>query len=421
MVKPVINIGNGNWAVKTGKLLGYRISESGRYVPLEFDFTRSTNATRVGKDGFIQQVSANKPRIDYLNDSDGEFLLEPQRTNLLVNSNGFEESNWNLVRTFLSTESVIAPDGSGLAYKLSPDSENNNHIIYSRTVAISDETICCSTFVKKESYDYIYVGTFSNAFNPTQETYAFFNISNGTLGSAVGNIEHYGIEDYGNGWYRCYIVITPKTVEAEITIGLAQNDNETEFVGEIDKGVFIWGAQAEYGAFPTSYIPTNDLIVSRDKDYFELTSLGLNELLSESPFLTTNISVFLDGYVSKNDGDPNFISFNDGTDDIRFQVGFWRGYVYVGVRNLGSLVDDIQQYYTTEPTKTFYRFSNNQLAICYDGNLVTKDISPFSSITTELSELVSNNTSVGYMQGRIKKLEVFGKFVSNSEMINKTI
>jgi len=89
-----LNLGtDGNWATKKDSLLAYN-SENGNFKPLPFNFTRSTSATRVNKDGLIEVVTSNKPRIDFLNDSNGALLLEPQRTNLIQYSKDFINSYW---------------------------------------------------------------------------------------------------------------------------------------------------------------------------------------------------------------------------------------------------------------------------------------------------------------------------------------
>ena len=75
------NLGNGNWAQKTEKLLAYN-AENDNYKPLPFDFDRGSTATRVNKDGLIETVGVDEPRIDFLNNTKGHLLLEPSRTNL---------------------------------------------------------------------------------------------------------------------------------------------------------------------------------------------------------------------------------------------------------------------------------------------------------------------------------------------------
>jgi len=88
-----LKLGAGNWATKAGSLLSYN-DENGNFKPLPFNFTRSTSATRVNKDGLIEVVTNNKPRIDFLNNSKGALLLEPSRTNLIQYSKDFGNDYW---------------------------------------------------------------------------------------------------------------------------------------------------------------------------------------------------------------------------------------------------------------------------------------------------------------------------------------
>ena len=57
--------------------------------------TEHTSATRVNKDGLIETVGSGEPRIDYKDDSKGALLLEPSRSNSLVQSNQFD-TTWTI-------------------------------------------------------------------------------------------------------------------------------------------------------------------------------------------------------------------------------------------------------------------------------------------------------------------------------------
>ena len=81
-----LKFGNGEWYGKEGTILAYN-DENNNYKPLPFNFDRASSATRVNKQGLIETVGADQPRIDYLNDSNGALLLEPSRTNLIPYSN----------------------------------------------------------------------------------------------------------------------------------------------------------------------------------------------------------------------------------------------------------------------------------------------------------------------------------------------
>jgi hypothetical protein len=80
-----LKFGNGQWATKVGSTLAYN-DEGGNFKPLPFNFTRSTSGTRVNKDGLIEVVTNNKPRIDFLNDSNGALgaQIEQEATLLLT-------------------------------------------------------------------------------------------------------------------------------------------------------------------------------------------------------------------------------------------------------------------------------------------------------------------------------------------------
>ena len=83
-----LKFGNKTWATKVGSTLAYN-DENGNYKPLPFAFTRSTSATRVNKEGLIEVVTNDRPRIDYTDTSDGVLLLEKAATNLLTYSEDF--------------------------------------------------------------------------------------------------------------------------------------------------------------------------------------------------------------------------------------------------------------------------------------------------------------------------------------------
>ena len=57
-----VRLGNGNWAVSSSKLLAYN-DAAGPFFNKEFDFTRNSSATNIGKSGLIELVDNNIARI----------------------------------------------------------------------------------------------------------------------------------------------------------------------------------------------------------------------------------------------------------------------------------------------------------------------------------------------------------------------
>ena len=77
--------GNGEWAVGKETALAYN-DENSNFKPLPFTFDRASTATVVNKQGLIETVGIDEPRIDFLNNTKGHLLLEPERRNIVTDS-----------------------------------------------------------------------------------------------------------------------------------------------------------------------------------------------------------------------------------------------------------------------------------------------------------------------------------------------
>ena len=88
-----LKFGAGQWATKEGSTLAYN-DENDNYKPLPFYFTRASSGTVVNKAGLIETVGNGIPRIDFLGNTQGALKLEPQRTNLITQSEAFGDSYW---------------------------------------------------------------------------------------------------------------------------------------------------------------------------------------------------------------------------------------------------------------------------------------------------------------------------------------
>jgi len=100
----------------------------------DFDFTRSTTATRINSSGNVESVAANLPRIDYTGGT-GQILLEPQTTNLLTYSEDF--SQWSAGSTITLQSGFSAPDGTNNAYKLTKTGTAQPYLIFNASLTTS--------------------------------------------------------------------------------------------------------------------------------------------------------------------------------------------------------------------------------------------------------------------------------------------
>ena len=120
-----LKFGNGTWATKKGSTLAFN-DEDGNYKPLPFTTTRATSATRVNKEGLIEVVENDRPRIDYTDSAKGVLLLEPQRTNLFTYSEDFSNADWSKTNVTLVSDNGVSPDGTSNSDLIYPTATDTN-------------------------------------------------------------------------------------------------------------------------------------------------------------------------------------------------------------------------------------------------------------------------------------------------------
>lgn len=242
-------------------------ANSGRVDP-RIECTRASSATCFGPDGKLRTVAANVPRIDY-DPATGKclgLLVEEARTNLLTHSATFSSSTWIKRRSIISAATVIAPDGISFAEKLSEDTQNGAHYIYKNASFTVGSIYTLSIFAKKSERSVINISS-----GGTSGTNTLFDISAGTVLSA-GNNASANIRKCGEDWFLCSISFSATNAGSQTcVIGIGGNAG---YQGDGVSGVYAWGAQLEVGSFPTSYIPTEGVAVTRAAERVSISTQG---------------------------------------------------------------------------------------------------------------------------------------------------
>ena len=224
----------------------------------DFDFRRSGKATRINSQGLIEEVSNGQSRLNYPM-IDGKVvgcphhILEPARTNLIGYSEDFSNSDWTKFNSSVIANSIISPDGTLNATKLTEDTSSSTHRIYDTIITSSGVVHTQSIFAKSgENGRFLRIFRGSGTYN-----YAVFDLDNGTVFSKGGsNIISAKIEKYPNGWYKCSSTFTTQFSNIATYYGL-QNGSLDSYIGDGTSSIYLWGAQLEVGSYPTSYIKSN--------------------------------------------------------------------------------------------------------------------------------------------------------------------
>ena len=180
---------------------------------------------------------------------DPSDVLLNWRTNLLTYSQEFDNAAWTKAQTTVSANAVTAPDGTTTADKMVETAVTNVHGAYQTFTYVSGATYSASVYAKQAERSWIYLGADTSAAESV-----FFDLANGTVG-AQGTGYVGSIQSVGDGWYRCTVTITQSTALPPnyFVVGVTTANNTTSYLGDITKGVYIWGAQLELGSTATTY------------------------------------------------------------------------------------------------------------------------------------------------------------------------
>ena len=402
------NLGNGNWAQKTGKLLAYN-AENNNYKPLPFDFDRGSTATRVNRDGLIETVGTDEPRIDFKDNSKGALLLEPSRTNLVTYSESF--TGWGLDDATIVSNTATSPDGNLNGVLLKGNTNSSRHHIV-KLYSHQNSNTAFSVFVKAKELKYVQIATANDG-----NQYANFDVSIGVVGTVGGSFSNAKIEDYGNGWYRLSVVATRSNgLYISLVSGLTASWLESWTMSNNTDGLYIWGAQSEIGSYATSYIPTSGSAVTRTADSCE--NAGDVNLFNDTEGVLYAEIKGLD-----DDNTFRFITLSDGTSNNTVRIYLYNAiYGRVLVGGAEQCVFSTTSYNVTDYNKIAILYSENNFKMYVNGSQVgTTDTSGSIFPQGTLDELSFHRGDSQFkFYGNCKNLQVFNEALSDSELIALT-
>jgi hypothetical protein len=218
------------------------------------------------------------PRFDH-NPTTGEslgLLVEEQRTNLCLQSEDFS-TTWSTNGTTVTVNSIASPAGATTADALFETSDTSEHRIRQNFTGLTADTnYTISVYVKDLGGRNLSIRVLDTD-NTDNGYLANFSPLSGTVVTAATSIgsgvaASTSITALLGGWHRVTLTGNAGATCTKYILDFFSLSGTTiSFAGDTGKGLYLWGAQLEAGAFPTSYIPTTTAAVTRSADVASIT------------------------------------------------------------------------------------------------------------------------------------------------------
>lgn len=253
---------------------------------------RSTPKWVEGPDGMLREVPTDTVARQWRNGEPRGALVESPSTNLLLSSESFDSGNWSKGGSSITANVWSSPNGATTADKLVESAVDSRHFVLQTEMLAAGITYTASIYVKQAERLYFQFGLYGAAVSAGQSNCTIvIRLDNGAVEYSGTSLENYGVEKLSGGWWRVYISVNADVggsanFVAELNDRILPRTGASGYIGDGVSGVYIWGAQCEEGANPTSYIPTTTDAITRSADIVRRT-MG-------SELNTTNLTIFFD-------------------------------------------------------------------------------------------------------------------------------
>ena len=374
--------GNGTWARKKGSTLAYSDTNNA-FKPLPFSFERNSIATRVNKEGLIEVVGNDIPRIDYTDSVDGALLLEPSRTNYVENS--------ELTNTWTYTEFGSGSAGTITTGKTDmfggtnavqvdfPANAENVAIRFGTTVsALTSGSSTLSLYIKlveSGSKDLQLRASFSGIVNVNSTEFTRVDLSGTKISAELFNLKLRPSEGTSNGGFS----------------------------------IIICHPQEEQGSYPTSYIPTNGSTVQRAAE--TCNESGNSEVFNDSQ------GVLFADVSSENDGATKIISIaNTSGSENTVWIGYEDGFYFIiRSENSTTFSTSILPIQNNSVSKSAFSYSNSNVDCFVNGFKVFSDTNITMPIGLDQLRFSRKGGSIPFY-GKTKEIGYYDEILTDEEL-----
>jgi hypothetical protein len=375
---------------------GYKSGKIYAQKPLTTDgqltFARASTATRVNASGLIETVASGVPRLDYTNSSCPKILLEPQRSNLALQSEALNTTWTDFgTGTTVTANATTAPDGTNTAdYVQFPSGSGSDQFVLAQVLTLTTGVPHTISFYAKTQ-----TGTASNLV-------VRLNGAEAALGQTITT-----------SWQRFTKTLTPLTASDDSGF---KNRPAVSGSGTAIN-VYIWGVQIEAGAYATSYVKTEAAAVTRLADAASKT--GISSLIGQTEgtvfveFNSSDLQSYTQRIFTLSDSTTNnVIGFQlTGANQITF-------YVENGGANQVAITKSAPAITLGQNVKIAAAYKANDFVLYINGVQVGTDTSGSVPATSALRYSEAND-SAPYI-GKIAQTLLFKTRLSNAKLAELT-
>jgi len=385
-----------------------------------YDRDTPTDGTRVRKDGLIEQMGNDIPRLDWLNSNCPSLLLEPQRINLAHYSEQIDNAYWIKTTVSVTANQTTSPDGTLSADKLQRTSTGADRLAkaFDKTDSLA-QNFTLSVFVKKGDSRY---ATLALQGDYPDRAYLQYDFEQGTINASIDFVDFTILstkaENYNNGWVRLSFAVSTDAHSSITVLISPKNDVVTAALTDSSDSCFmyVWGIQLENDTYSTSYIKTEDGSATRNADV--CTDAGNADL-----FDITEGSFYIDVTPFINDDSSRYISLSDGSSDNRIEYQLRSSANAIDVlcegQNGGLEVQRTITISFNTRNKLLATFDDSSFKIYVNGSLDFTDTSFTKPTSLNRLSFANNSNNFAY-QGKAHDVRVYDRVLTEAEAIKLT-
>jgi hypothetical protein len=369
--------------------------------------TGSTATTYIPTTGAVNSA----PRFDYNPTTRASLglLIEEQRTNLLTYSEQFDNAAWTKTAVTINANSVVSPDGTVNADGVFETAVVSEHNVFQGSIATTlSQAYAFTVYLKAAGRT---KAILRNNINNGSNVNVGFDLQAGTVTFTPTDYTA-SITPVGNDWFRCGFVTTVATAGTRyaavaLTDTDPTNNSGASYLGDVTKGMVVWGAQLEAGAFATSYIPTTTAAATRAADNASITTL--------TPWYNSTTGTLAVNGSGVSDGNARYaVSFNDATLTEFFGIRTLNNISSAGIDGAVNQWGLSKAYTSNATFKSALALAVNDIAFTADGAAPATDAA--ATLPTVNQMQIGTGPGLPIWNGTISSIAFYPRRLSDAEL-----